>query len=114
MTPTATLTATERRSAARRQPTIGTVCRFVSGPADGGVGLVWNISTGGVSMLFNEPIDRGVTFRGVLANSASGFTLPVIVRITHVARLQNGDYHIGGPFETPIAAHEMKRFLPHG
>src|SRR4051812_28583399 len=108
MTMTATKTGAERRTSARRQPTLGTVCRLeAKAGKDGGVGLVWNISTGGVSMLFNDRMERGATVKGVLATSTDGFSLPVTVRVTHVAHLQTGDYLIGGQFDQPIAESEM-------
>jgi hypothetical protein len=112
-TKTATKTGAERRTAARRQPTLGTVCRMEPRAGeDGGVGLVWNISTGGVSMLFNDQMERGATVKGVLATSTDGFSLPVTVRVTHVAALLTGDYLIGCQFDRPIAAEEMRHFLP--
>ena len=113
MSTTATKTGAERRTATCRQPTLGTVCRMESQAGiDGGVGLVWNISTGGVSMLFNDRLERGVTVKGVLATSTNGFSLPVTARVTHVATLQTGDYLIGCQFDRPIAATEMRHFLP--
>jgi hypothetical protein len=103
----------ERRTTARRQPTLGTICRME--PRDGKmpeIGLVWNISTGGVSMLFNEKLERGVTLKGVLTTSTDGFSLPVTMRVAHVAKLQTGDYLIGTQFDRPLAAEEMRHFLP--
>jgi hypothetical protein len=110
---TTTKIGADRRTAPRRQPTLGTVCRMEprSGKA-GGVGLVWNISTGGVSMLFNDSMDRGTTVKGILATTTDGFSLPVTVRVTHVAPLQTGDYLIGCQFDRPIAAEEMQHFVP--
>jgi hypothetical protein len=113
MSATATLKGAERRTAARRQPTLGTVCRME--PRDGeapGVGLVWNISTGGVSMLFNDPLERGATFKGVLATSTDGFSLPVTMRVAHVAKLATGDYLIGTQFDRPLASDHMRHFVP--
>jgi hypothetical protein len=77
-----------------------------------GVGLVWNISTGGVSMLFNDRMDRGATVSGVLATSVDGFALPITLRVAHVAKLQTGDYLIGGQFDRPLADEEVKHFVP--
>lgn len=111
--PKSPATWTDRRGAARRQPTLGTVCRLDSrAERDGGVGLVWNISTGGVSMLLNGGMDRGSTLKSVLACSTDGFLLPVTVKVTHVAHLQTGDYLVGGQFDRPIAAEQMEHFLP--
>jgi len=100
----------DRRAAVRRQPTVGTVCRLDS--KSGGVGLVWNISTGGVSMLLSDSVDRGATVKGVLATATEEFSLPVSVRVTHVAPLQAGDYLVGGQFDRPLRADEMRHFVP--
>ncbi len=109
---TANKTGADRRTAARRQPTLGTVCRMEPrAGGDGAIGLVWNISTGGVSMLFNDRMERGTTIKGVLATSTDGFSLPVTVRVTHVAELQTGDYLIGCQFDRPIGTEEMRHFL---
>jgi hypothetical protein len=113
MTMTALKSGAERRMAPRRQPTLGTVCRMEARAGkDGGVGLVWNISTGGVSMLFNDHMERGATVKGVLATSNDGFALPITMRVTHVAHLLTGDYLVGGQFDRPIATDEMRHFLP--
>ncbi|HEX4591343.1 MAG TPA: PilZ domain-containing protein, partial [Gemmataceae bacterium] len=101
---------TDRRSAVRRQPTVGTVCRL--DPQTGGIGLVWNISTGGVSMLLSNSVDRGATVKGVLATATEQFALPVTVRVTHVAPLQTGDFLVGGQFDRPLRAEEMRHFVP--
>jgi hypothetical protein len=113
MTATATPKGADRRIHARRQPTLGTVCRLEA--RDGktpGFGLVWNISTGGVSMLFNDTLERGMTLKGVLTTSTDGFSLPVTMRVAHVAKLSTGDYLIGTQFDKPMAADEMRHFLP--
>src|SRR5476649_387116 len=110
---TTTKTGADRRTAPRRQPTLGTVCRLeAKAGKDGGVALVWNISAGGVSMLFNDSMERGATVKGVLATSTDGFALPVTVKVTHVAHLMTGDYLIGCQFDEPIGADAMKHFIP--
>jgi len=110
MATTATAGA-ERRSGVRRQPTLGTICRLNLSPKPG-TGLVWNISPGGVSMLFHDPLERGATITGVLATANDGFAIPVTLRVAHVAPLQTGDYLIGGQFASPLAADEVRHFLP--
>jgi len=105
-------TWTDKRSHARRQPTLGTVCRL--DPQDGqsaGIGLVWNISAGGMSMLTTDRVERGTTVRGMLATSTDGYSLPITLRVAHVALLQTGDYLIGGPFARPLASDEMGHFV---
>jgi hypothetical protein len=103
----------ERRTAGRRQPTLGTVCRM--DPQDGKgpeIGLVWNISTGGVSMLYSDTLECGATLTGVLTTSTDGFSVPVTMRVAHVAKLQTGDYLIGTQFDKPLAGEEIRHFLP--
>ncbi len=101
-------TPAERRRAPRRQPAVGTVCRLENG---GGVGLVWNISAGGVSMLLHEQPKPGTTLKGELMTTDQTHTVPISMRITHVARLRTGDYIIGGPFGRPLAPEEMRPFV---
>src|SRR3954452_21975583 len=107
---TAPKIGTDRRTAVRRQPTVDTVCRL--DPQTGGVGLVWNISTGGVSMLLSNSVDRGATVKGVLATATEEFALPVMVRGPHSARLKRGGFLVGGQFDRPLRADEMQHFVP--
>ena len=106
MEPALTTTRTERRTAVRRQPALGTIFR-VTGSTPG---LVWNISTGGVSLLVSNPPERGATMRGELA-TADGQTLTATFRVTHVSQLRTGDYVIGGPFDRTMTADEIHPFV---
>jgi len=112
MSTTATLNGADRRTTARRQPTLGTVCRMEPDGKPPRVGLVWNISTGGFSMLFNSRLDRGATLNGVLATSIDGFSVAVTMRVAHVAHLQTGDYLIGTQFDRPLGEDQISHFLP--
>jgi hypothetical protein len=99
-------TMVERRQAARRQPALGTVFRH-----DGSApGLVWNISTGGMSLLVANPPERGTTIRGVLA-TADGASQATAFVVTHVSQLRTGDYVIGGPFDRPLEPEELRPFV---
>src|SRR5262249_19769349 len=103
---TAPTTTVERRQAARRQPAVGTVFRH-----DGATpGLVWNISTGGLSLLVSDPPERGATIRGSLA-TADGQTQAVAFVVTHLSQLRTGDYVIGGPFDRALSPEEMRPFV---
>jgi hypothetical protein len=103
----------ERRTATRRQPALGTICQLATASGERlGVGLVWNISTGGVSMLLNDPLERGATLQAELRTVDNAVVLPLTLRVAHVLRLQTGDYVIGGQFGRPLAAEEMQPFLP--
>jgi len=104
-----------RRQSQRRQPTLGTICRIESDNDDAsGLGLVWNISHGGVSMLLNNPVDRGMTINGVLATSIDGFELQVTMRVAHITTLATGDYLVGTQFDQPLTDRELAHFLPVG
>jgi hypothetical protein len=98
----------ERRSVARRQPALGTVCRLGD---FGGFGLVWNISPGGVSMLLHDQLEPGATIRAELASAEQGYVLPVTLRVAHVAQLRTGDYMVGGQFDRTLSAEEIRPFL---
>src|SRR5262249_37365814 len=104
-TPTA-----ERRRAPRRQPALATFLRLELGAGQGKrLGLVWNISASGVSLLFNEELRAGATLRGDLVTE-HGAALPVVLRIVHVSKLQTGDYILGCQFERPLSAEDMRPF----
>src|SRR5262245_65941620 len=67
----ATLSA-ERRRAARRQPTLGTFLRLEPIEGQGKrLGLVWNISASGISLLFNQLLSAGTVLRGDLVTYGS-------------------------------------------
>jgi hypothetical protein len=102
----------ERRSAPRRQPTLGTVCHLTSTSGDEiGLGLVWNISASGVSMLLPHRLQPGTTVGAELETAGAGYALPLTLRIAHVAQLRTGDYFVGGQFLRPLAPEEMRPFL---
>ena len=67
----------ERRRSPRRQPAIGTICQFTPRCAVNGMGLVWNISTSGVSVLANQPCEAGVRLEGELKTLDERATLPI-------------------------------------
>ena len=53
----------------------------------------------------------GTTLAGTLETEAGGHALPVRVRVIHVRKLDSGDYFIGGQFDRPLAADEMRPFV---
>jgi hypothetical protein len=101
-----------RRAATRRQPTLGTICH-VTFDADESprLGLVWNLSTSGVSMFLDEPPQLGVTLEAVLATMDEEESLPVRLRVMHVRPIRTGDFFLGAQFERPLEAGEMRPFL---
>lgn len=104
--------ASERRQSPRRQPTVGTVCRLTTESGDSaGTGLVWNISTHGISMLLHQGPPTGTTLSGDLQSGDGRASLAILFRVAHVVRLQTGDYILGGPFLHPLTPEEMQPFL---
>jgi len=112
---TATLPASvpsDRRIATRRQPAMGTVCRLDPGHnGEPRIGLVWNISATGISMLLNEPPEAGSLLPGELETVTGGHVLPVTMTVIHVKKLETGDFFLGAHFEHPITADEMRPFV---
>jgi hypothetical protein len=101
----------ERRTAPRFQPAFGTVFRF---PLPGGssvVGLVWNVSESGISMLLAEPPQRGAELRGELGAEGGGPGLAVALRVVHVRELPTGDHFLGAQFLRPLNPGELAPFL---
>src|SRR5439155_25100151 len=103
----------ERRVAHRFQPAFGTVCR-ISAPAGAEsviVGLVWNISETGISMLLGTPPKAGSEVAGELTSGAGGQKLPVTLRVVHVRPIETGDYVLGAQFQRRLNADEVRMFV---
>src|SRR5437016_4068421 len=84
---------TNRRSALRRQPTLGTVCRLRFGPqVEPHLGLVWNLSSSGISMFLHEAPEPGAVLPAELATMDDGGSLPVTLRVVHIRPIRTGDY----------------------
>ena len=113
LTAPATALPAERRIASRHQPAFGTVCRIgpqvKSGPTI--IGLVWNISETGVSMLIGDPPKAGAEVPGELSSGAGGKGLAVTLRVVHVRPIQTGDFVLGAQFERPLEPEEIRSFL---
>lgn len=91
---------------------MGTVCRLTPGQGVAeGIGLVWNISLGGVSLLTSKPIEPGTHVNGQLTTMTGATQLPIEFSVTHLSKLQTGDYCVGGRFDRLLADDEMKPFV---
>lgn len=111
---TATTSAPQsnRRAAPRRQATVGTVCRLTFGAlGKPHLGLVWNLSSSGVSMLLPEPPQRDALLAAELATTDERVSLPITVKVIHIRAIQTGDYFLGAQFQRPLTAAEMRPFL---
>src|SRR5262245_38610637 len=104
-TPSAVPQTVERRVSARLQPTFRTICRL-DRPDRGhaSVGLVWDLSETGVSMLVADPRKPGSELAGELKPEDGGLGLPVSLRVIHVKPMTTGDYILGARFGTPLQA----------
>ena len=106
------LSPSERRISPRYHPAHGTLCRLKPRPGEQGiVGLVWNISSTGVSMLVAAPPEPGTMFEGELVADGWGVGLPIALRVVHVRQVKTGDYLMGAQFGRPLAEDEMDTFL---
>lgn len=102
----------DRRVAPRFQPAFHTVYRFLEGNNDDPrVGLVWNISRTGISMLLADPPERGHEVIGELSSDTNAAAIFVAMRIVHVRPLSTGDYLLGAQFSRPLEQEEMQSFL---
>lgn len=101
----------DRRRAVRRQPAVGTFFRFDEPNDTDRMGLVWNISETGISMLLPESFERGVKLNGRLVSNDRSQSLPVTFQVVHVRRIESGDHFVGGQFEKRLTPDEMKPFL---
>ena len=114
MSVTATQTNTaERRIAPRFQPAFGTICRLrpLGRPEPAVVGLVWNISETGVSMLIADPPARGSEFDAELTTEGGAEGLRLTIRVVHVREMPVGDFFAGAQFGRPLTPDELRRFL---
>ena len=102
----------ERRRAPRRQPAQGTTCHLATGAGQElGMGLVWNISSTGVSMLVGKRLEPGAQLQGELLTADARTKLDLSLRVAHLFPLRTGDYFLGGQFERPLTAQELRPFV---
>jgi hypothetical protein len=105
--------ATERRVTPRFHPSFGTICRFAptSGEVRSTIGLVWDISETGVSMLTAVPPAAGSQIAAELGGEDGGPGMSVVIRVVHVRPIETGDFFLGARFERPMASDELRPFL---
>lgn len=106
----ATLSASsERRVSRRYQPAYDTICEFSADPRT--VGLVWDVSESGISMLMATPPAPGTEIVGTLCTQHGGPELTRTLRVVHVRPLLTGDFFLGAKFAIPLRDDEMQPFL---
>lgn len=102
----------DRRIAQRFVPAFGTVCRLRRDQPR--VGLVWNISRTGVSMLLADPPAAGTAVDAELTTEAGGHGLPVVLHVVHVRPSATGDYLLGARFDAPLDDTQLRPFVTPG
>ncbi len=100
----------ERRVAPRRQPAMGTLFRLDT-DGDPEIGLIWNISRSGVSMLRNDPPPSGSHISGLLETMTDDHALRVGMTVVHVKKLDTGDYFVGAHFDSPLSDDQLRPFV---
>jgi hypothetical protein len=101
-----------RRTAVRRHAALGTVCRLDTGTAaPAPLGLVWNLSSSGVSMLLHEPLPVQSVFAAELQTVNEQHALPITLRVVHIRPIRTGDYFLGAQFNRPLEPQELSPFL---
>ncbi len=102
--------ASERRIAQRLKPALGTVCRIETDDAKPQVGLVWNISLTGISLLLGKPPKAKDILAGELSLDDGSTAMPVIFSVIHVKPTPTGDYLVGAQFLRSLTEEEIVRF----
>ncbi len=101
-------TSPDRRRAARR-PARNTVGRL-SGIADDeelARGLVWDVSSTGVSLLLTDRVEPGTLARAELTR-AGGVAVCRLLRVVRLSRLGTGEYALGAQFVRPLDEAELR------
>lgn len=114
MTTDAPSTSTaERRVAPRFQPAFATICRLYLDGANSHptVGLVWNLSETGISMLTSESLAPGDHLAGELEAESGGPVVPVNLKVVHSTRVPTGDCLIGARFDRSLAETDIQTFV---
>jgi hypothetical protein len=104
----------ERRIAQRLRPALGTVCQFDAEGKKGEsqVGLVWNISLTGISMLLGKAPEPNAILTGELKHDSAA--MPVILRVIQVRNVPTGDFILGAQFLRELTQEELTMFVdPH-
>jgi hypothetical protein len=75
------------------------------------VGLVWNLSRTGVSVLIGDPPPAGAEIGAVLSAGGGEAGLAVTLRVVHVREVATGDYLFGARFARPLGEAELAPFV---
>jgi hypothetical protein len=105
-------TPADRRRADRRRPVQNTVGRLsaIADDEELARGLVWDVSTTGVSLLLAGRVEPGTLARAELTR-AGGVVVCRVLRVVRLSRLGTGDYALGAQFVRPLDEAELGLFL---
>jgi CheY-like chemotaxis protein len=107
--------AANRRVAVRHHPMVGTLCR-VDAPSglQPHLGLVWNLSSSGLSMVLHEPVPAETSLQAELKTADRSGSLPITLQVVHVHPIGTGDFYLGAQFDRPLDPDELHPFLIAG
>ena len=99
--------STERRAGERMAFAQDTTCTAVApiGP-DVGPARLRDVSMEGLGLVLTRPAEAGAMIAVTLTNTPKGFAKTVVLRVTHVTRI-NGGFLIGGTFTAPLTYQEL-------
>lgn len=103
------VTYAEKRRSPRRRPAREVVARLIDDDDEElGVGLVWNLSRTGVSLLLNGQLEPGTHLDLELMDRQGRERVRVGMCVIHRGQLQTGDYVLGGQFTRPLEETELE------
>lgn len=100
----------DRRAAARFQPAFGTVVRLGPSGTRRALGLVWDVSATGLSLLTAAPLEPGERYQAELA-AEDGATVAVELDVAHARAVSTGDFFVGARFARPLPAKHLVPFV---
>jgi hypothetical protein len=111
MTPvTRPTTRADRRQHPRSRAAFGTYCHLLA--PDPVLGLVTDVSRGGVGVFVPRPFAVGAHLPAMLATVTGEAAVEVTLRVVRSQPLPTGDYALGAEFvERPLRADELAPFV---
>lgn len=102
----------DRRATPRYPVNSQTSCPYVLPVVeDIGPSRIKDISTEGIGLLCNRPLEPGSLIVVGIMNAAKNFCRTQLVQVVHSTKLVGGVYQVGGVFLTPLTYDDVRNFL---
>jgi hypothetical protein len=102
----------ERRTAMRYPVNLDTTCPMVAPiTEDFGEARIKDVSTDGIGLVMNHPVEAGSILMIALRNDAQRFFRLQLIQVVHVTRALGGGYQVGGAFLAPLTYEELRTLL---